>query len=238
MGGEVQPRPGPTASHSTPSLTAPVRQCPNVPANSRQSGPRAPLTVSYPAISLTTATVGRHRHPQKRLQTAADPASTRIRAPTIHVCYFLSPLPVSSPRPSLSIGGFGFNRYLEGEDCQWERMGGSGASNGVEENVFSLNHAPATQGIEMRVYKYAEPSDGSESDDEGICLSIIDLSNRNGMILNGFALHLEAMQFGDTLWNDHFLSDTGIMERMIMEKRVVWDQMQQEIIVGHYALFM
>ena len=109
MGGEVQPRPGPTASHSTPSLTAPVRQCPNVPANSRQSGPRAPLTVSYPAISLTTATVGRHRHPQKRLQTAADPASTRIRAPTIHVCYFLSPLPVSSPRPSLSIGGFGFN---------------------------------------------------------------------------------------------------------------------------------
>ena len=110
MGGEVQPRPSPTASHSTPSLTAPVRQCPNVPANSRQSGPRAPLAVSYPAISLTTATVGRHRHPQKRLQTAADPASTRIRAPTIHVCYFLSPLPVSSPRPSLSIGGFGLRR--------------------------------------------------------------------------------------------------------------------------------
>ena len=114
MGGEVQPRPGPTASHSTPSLTAPVRQCPNVPANSRQSGPRAPLAVSYPAISLTTATVGRHRHPQKRLQTAADPASTRIRAPTIHVCYFLSPLPVSSPRPSLSIGGFG----LRCDDCK------------------------------------------------------------------------------------------------------------------------
>ena len=67
--------------------------------------------MSYPAISLTTATVGRHRHPQKRLQTAADPASTRIRAPTIHVCYFLSPLPVSSPRPSLSIGGFGVRRH-------------------------------------------------------------------------------------------------------------------------------
>ena len=67
--------------------------------------------MSYPAISLTTATVGRHRHPQKRLQTAADPASTRIRAPTIHVCYFLSPLLVSSPRPSLSIGGFGLKHF-------------------------------------------------------------------------------------------------------------------------------
>ena len=130
------------------------------------------------------------------------------------------------------------NRYLQGQDCQWERTGGSGASNGADESVFFVNHAPASQGIEMRVYQYAEPSDGSEGDDEGICLSIIDLANRNGMILNGFALHLEAMQFGDTLWNDHFLGDTGIMERMITEKRVAWDQMQQEIIVGHYALFM
>ena len=73
-----------------------------------------PRPASYPAISLTTATVGRHRHPQKRLQTAADPASTRIRAPTIHVCYFLSPLPVSSPRPSLSIGGFGLKFLVIG----------------------------------------------------------------------------------------------------------------------------
>ena len=130
------------------------------------------------------------------------------------------------------------NRYLQGEDCQWEQLGASASGNGDGENVFFVNHAPAPQGIEMRVYQYAEPSDGTEGDDEGICLSIIDLSNRNGMILNGFALHLEAMQFGDTLWNDHFLGDTGIMERMITEKRVAWDQMQQKIIVGHYALFM
>ena len=38
------------------------------------------LALSYPAISLTTATVGRHRRPQKRLQTAANLPSTRIRA--------------------------------------------------------------------------------------------------------------------------------------------------------------
>ena len=130
------------------------------------------------------------------------------------------------------------NRYLQGADCQWERMGGSANGSAEEGVLFFVNQAPVAQGIEMRVYEYAEPVDGSEGDDEGVCLSIIDTSNQNGMILNGFALHLEAMQFGDTLWNDHFLGDAGIMERMITEKRVAWDQMQQEIIVGHYALFM
>ena len=129
------------------------------------------------------------------------------------------------------------SRYLQVESCQWERLGDK-ESEVIDESVYFVNHAPAEQGIEMRVYEYAEPADGSRGDDEGICLSIIDMANQNGLILNGFALHLEAMQFGDTLWNDHFLGDTGIMERIITEKRVSWDQMQQEIIVGHYALFM
>ena len=149
MGGEVQPRPGPTASHSTPSLTAPVRQCPNVPANSRQSGPRAPLTVSYPAISLTTATVGRHRHPPKRLQIAADPASTRIRAPTIHVCYFLSPLPVSSPRPSLSIGGFGLR--LRWYQMDWCRRSCRGSPRRRTLGVDVSSHADGLCGFPTRV---------------------------------------------------------------------------------------
>ncbi len=129
------------------------------------------------------------------------------------------------------------NRYLQGESCQWERMQTS-ATESDDDSLYFVNHAPVSQGIEMRVYEYAEPMDGSEGDDEGICLSIIDRENQNGMILNGFALHLEAMQFGDTLWHDHFLGDTGIMERMITEKRVAWDQIQQEIIVGHHALFI
>ena len=129
------------------------------------------------------------------------------------------------------------NRYLRSENCQWERVG-SAADNGAGESLVFVNQAPASQGIEMRVYEYAEPADGSEGDNEGICLSIIDRENLNGMILNGFALPLEAMQFGDTLWNDRFLGDTGIMERIITEKRVAWDQMQQDVIVGHYALFM
>ena len=130
------------------------------------------------------------------------------------------------------------NRYLQSAECQWERQGGVSTATAENGMLFFVNHAPRTQGIEMRVYEYDEPDDGSEGDDEGVCLSIIDLENQNGMILNGFALHLEAMQFGDTLWNDHFLGDAGIMERMITEKRSEWDQMQQEIIVGHYALFM
>ncbi len=130
------------------------------------------------------------------------------------------------------------NRYLQGENCQWERTGGPPAGENAAGNAYFVNHAPVSQGIEMRVYAYAQPADGSRGDDEGICLSIIDQANRNGMILNGFGIYLEAMQFGDTLWNDHFLGDIGIMERMITEKRAAWDQEQQEIIVGHYALFM
>ena len=126
------------------------------------------------------------------------------------------------------------NRYLQRADCQWERMSESGAAT-LEGAVYFVNHSPASQRIEMRVYEYAEPSDGSQGDDDGVCLSIIDTTNRNGIILNGFVLHLEAMQFGDTLWNDQFLGDTGIMERTITEKRLAWDQMQQEIVVGHYA---
>ena len=130
------------------------------------------------------------------------------------------------------------NHYLQGENSHWVQMGSSSTGDLSDGTVFFVNHTPAPQGIEMRVYEYAEPSDGSEGDDEGICLSIIDSDNQNGMILNGFALHLEAMQFGDTLWNDHFLGDTGIMERMITEKRADWNQAQQEIIVGHYAMFI
>ena len=63
--------------------------------------------MSYPAVSLTTATVGRHRRPQKRLQTAANLPSTRIRARIIAPVTPSPPLPLSSRRPSVSIGGFG-----------------------------------------------------------------------------------------------------------------------------------
>ena len=63
----------------------------------------------YPAISLTTATVSRHRRPPKRLQIAAKPPIYPNSSPDHRFCNFLTPLPVSSRLPSVSIGGFGIS---------------------------------------------------------------------------------------------------------------------------------
>ena len=85
LGNPVQSRPGTAASDSTPNLTTRL-QLTRHPANRTSPQTRASpvrerlLPCPLPAISLTTATVGRHRRPQKHLQTAANPSSTRIRA--------------------------------------------------------------------------------------------------------------------------------------------------------------
>lgn len=137
------------------------------------------------------------------------------------------------------------NRYLNSPDCDWERLfsgGGAAADSGggpAPSTVYYRNRKPAeASGIEMRVYDYSRFPHDIEAEAEGICLSIIDPQNVNGMILNGFGLPLEAIQFGNQLWNDHFLGDVGIMEQMITEKRSALDQMQREIIIGHYSHFM
>ena len=124
-------------------------------------------------------------------------------------------------------------RYLQDEDCDWERME---TTSGLEMSVLFRNAKPVSSGIEMRVYFLSEPPDDAKH--EGVCLSIIDPQRGNGMILEGFAQLVDAMQFGDGLWNDHFVGDVGIMEQKITEKREAWDQMQMEIIVGHYSHFM
>ncbi len=56
----------------------------------RHPGPRAPLAVSYPAISLATATAGRHRCPQSASRPPANLPSTRIRGRII-ACNSLTP---------------------------------------------------------------------------------------------------------------------------------------------------
>ena len=47
--------------------------------------------MSYPAISLATATVGRHRCPQKRLQTAPQPPGYPNSSPDHRACNSLTP---------------------------------------------------------------------------------------------------------------------------------------------------
>ena len=47
--------------------------------------------MSYPAISLATATVGRHRCPQKRLQTARQPPVHPNSSPDHRACNSLTP---------------------------------------------------------------------------------------------------------------------------------------------------
>ncbi len=129
------------------------------------------------------------------------------------------------------------SRYLQGESCQWQRLT-QAAAGGLGETVYFVNGATESQGIEMRVYADAGPGDGSRGDNDDVCLSIIDVAKRNGMILNGFARLQDAMEFGDGLWNERFLGDAGIMEELIAQKRVDWDQMQQDIIIGPYGMFM
>ena len=125
-------------------------------------------------------------------------------------------------------------RYLRRNDCRWEQV--SATADDPSASVLFKNGEPEESGIEMRVYYIAQVPAGAE--DEGVCLSIIDPGRSNGMILNGFGRTLDAMQFGDGLWHDRFLGDVGIMERVITEKRVEWDQLQREVIIGHYSLCM
>ena len=68
------------------------------------SRPRAPLAVSYPAISLTTASVGRRRCPKSACRSPANLPSTRIRARIIAPVTPSPPLPLSSRRPSVDSG--------------------------------------------------------------------------------------------------------------------------------------
>ena len=125
-------------------------------------------------------------------------------------------------------------RFLGRDGCAWEEVS---TPEGGPDTVLFKNREPEKNGIEMRAYYYAEvPPEGTE--DEGVCLSIIDPERINGMILNGFARPLDAMKFGDDLWKQQFLGDIGIMERVIEEKRVAWDQLQREVVIGHYSLCM
>ena len=78
LGNQVQSRPGPAASHSTPGLTTPSATelptaQPNVPANSRHPGPRefpAVYSLTIPRIAVPADS---HRDPVRQLKTVRRP---------------------------------------------------------------------------------------------------------------------------------------------------------------------
>ena len=123
--GSVASRPDCGPFHSQPygGAPPPLNRQLNVPANSRHPGPRTPFAVSYPAISLTTATVGCHRRPKKHLQTARQPPVYPNSSPDHRTSNSLTPLPLSSRRPSVSIGGFGLSPRLWVRSCSTRLAG-------------------------------------------------------------------------------------------------------------------
>ena len=62
--------------------------------------------MSYPAISLTTASVGRQRCPRKRLQIALRLPAYLNSSPDHRACNSLTHLPLSSRRIYVYTGGF------------------------------------------------------------------------------------------------------------------------------------
>ena len=104
----MKPRPGPAASHSIPSLTAPSATDP-LPDNRRFPQTRASpvrdglLLHAVPPISPSATAVVRHWRPERQLPTATGPICWN-RARTVAL-----PCPspfVPTPRPH-RIGGFG-----------------------------------------------------------------------------------------------------------------------------------
>lgn len=108
MGGSGPSRPGPAASYSTPSLTAPSATdsltCqPNVPPDSRQTVPRASLAAPSQATSARAGDCRRHRRPEWPLRTAPDPPTARMTAGN-HPRLPLPSVPSPSRHPSVDSG--------------------------------------------------------------------------------------------------------------------------------------
>ena len=87
--------------------------------------------MSYPAISLTTATVGRHRCPQKRLQTARQPPVSPNRARTI--------ASVTSSPPFRWIRGDGSDSIAAISSLLWLPTGTGSPGSGSTSSYLSSN---------------------------------------------------------------------------------------------------
>ena len=106
----------PAASHSTPGLTAPSATDPptgqpKIPADSCQPGPREFPAAYSLAIPRIAAPADGHRGPCAAMKTVRRPPYPKWN-PGYFPCSSLTPLPLSSRRPSVSFGGFGVRQWL------------------------------------------------------------------------------------------------------------------------------
>ena len=108
---------------------------PKIPADSRQPGPREFPAAYSLAIPRIAAPADGHRGPCAAMKTVRRPPYPKWN-PGYFPCSSLTPpLPLSSRRPSVSFGGFGFrlsrlvafvlithNEYLTSHPLLWQRM--------------------------------------------------------------------------------------------------------------------
>ena len=111
LGGAVQPRPGPAASHSTPSLTAsmPLTQRPRQLAPTSSAGVPCCLFPGHPHIA---APPDGHWDPVRQLKTLRRPPIYPNRARTI--AFVTSRPPSSVLTPSIRV-----HRWIRGKVWDW-----------------------------------------------------------------------------------------------------------------------
>ena len=91
---------------TAPSATDPPTGQPKIPADSRQPGPREFPAAYSLAIPRIAAPADGHRGPCAAMKTVRRPPYPKWN-PGYFPCSSLTPLPLSSRRPSVSFGGFG-----------------------------------------------------------------------------------------------------------------------------------
>ena len=176
------------------------------------------IAVSYPAISLTKAIAGRHRRPPKRLQTAANPPSTRIRARTIAFVISSHPLPVFSRPQSVSIGGFGLSGiYLEAGDL-------SGVDFSYSELVRADFENTKLWGAQLRLVQLRESNlrgtDLSHATTSSADLADVDLNNARLNRTSIFGSNLDGATFYEATLPGTVFSNTPITQTQLDQSRV------------------
>ena len=139
MSSSAAPWPGCEPFHSRPDGTVgdPPTGQPKIPADSRQPGPREFPAAYSLAIPRIAAPADGHRGPCAAMKTVRRPPYPKWN-PGYFPCSSLTPLPLSSRRPSVSFGGFGFRKPLLYPLNYRGTMGGTPTASVVRSDHFSV----------------------------------------------------------------------------------------------------